>query len=350
MDYAVETVVEGVEVPWALAWTSPTRLLFTERPGRVRVVEDGKLLAEPLYTVPDIVQRRAGEIGLMGITVHPDYAKNKFVYIAYGSSEKDVRVVRLVDTGSTLSEPTVILKGIPAASNHAGCCLAFGPDGKLYVTAGDSTNRTLAPDLSSLAGKILRLNDDGSVPADNPFVGKQNARSEIWTYGHRNPQGLAWQPGTGVLFESEHGPTGDGFPQGDDEFNIIEKGHNYGWPSIVATQARDGMDPPKLLWHTSIAPASAAYYDATLLPQWKGRVLVGALGGLRASPDPGVYVIEVKDGKVIAQARAATSYGRIRAVAVGPEGAVYFTTSNRDGRGRKNEKDDRIMRIMPVKK
>ncbi|HEX2839172.1 MAG TPA: PQQ-dependent sugar dehydrogenase [Phycisphaerales bacterium] len=343
-DYAVETVVENVQVPWAFAWTSPDRMLFTERAGRIRVVEGGKLAEKPLH---EIAVRTGGEIGLMGLCVHPEYAANKFVYVAYGTKE-DVRVVRLVDRGDSLGDEKVILEGIPAARNHAGCRVKFGPDRKLYITAGDSTNNTLAPDLSSLAGKIHRVNDDGSIPDDNPFVGKDGAKPSIWSYGHRNTQGIDWDT-TGMMAESEHGPTGDGAPPGYDECNIVVKGHDYGWPAAWGSKTKEGADAPVVVWHPSVAPASGCFYRGELFPAWKDSFLVGHLGGLRREPQPGICRVMFKNGKVVGQERMATTYGRIRCVEVGPDGAVYFSTSNEDGRGRPRAGDDKILRIVPMK-
>lgn len=193
--FRVETVASGLEVPWGFAWLPNKDLLFTERPGRVRIVENGKLRAEPVFVVPDV--EPSSESGLMDITLHPDFAANNFIYLAYAYNKagKRDKVVRYKYASGKFTEPRVIIDDIPAAPNHAGMRCRFGPDGKLYVTTGDSTERAIAQQMNSLGGKILRLNDDGSVPQDNPFVGQAGARPEIWTLGHRNPQGIAWQPG-----------------------------------------------------------------------------------------------------------------------------------------------------------
>lgn len=368
--YRVETVCEGLEVPWAIVFdpTSPAdnpRIFITERPGRVRVYQDGKLIPAPAFTIPDMTRLR-GEIGLMGMCLHPEFAKSKFVYLAYGSSEGDIRVVRYtfgpvrrsmqegaVDPGG-FTDPVVIAKGFPAGANHAGCRIKFGPDGKLYITTGETFQRSLAQDLTSLGGKILRVNDDGSIPADNPFVGDEHkakgVRPEIWAWGVRNPQGLAWQPGTGVLFETEHGPSGEA-GRGGDEVNIIEKGKNYGWPIIHHDMKPPENQPdlvmPVYFWADAIAPASADLYHGDKFPAWKGNLLVGALGGLRRGPEPGVYRIVLDGRKYVSQERLVPDLGRIRDVAVGPDGYIYFSTSNKDGRGRPAGSDDRIMRIVP---
>lgn len=350
--YAVETVATGLRVPWAFAWTSPDRMLVTERGGAIRVVQDGKLLDKPIHEVADVRTGRGGEIGLMGMCVHPEYAGNKYIYIAYASTERDVRVVRLKDTGDALIEPKVIIDGIPARMNHAGCRPAFGPDGKLYITTGESYNKKLAQDMTSLGGKTLRLNDDGSIPDDNPFYGQEGKRAEIFSFGHRNAQGIDWQAGSGLMFQSEHGPSGSDGPQGYDEVNIVEKGHDLGWPDVWGKKEKTGADGPLVMWAKPVAPASGVFYKSDRMPELKGAFLVGCLGGLRRDPEPGVYAVMLDGRTVTGQQRLVTDYGRIREVAVGPDGAIYFSTSNRDGRAQPPfpaAEDDRILRIVPKK-
>jgi glucose/arabinose dehydrogenase len=342
--FRVETVVDNLEVPWDIVWAPDGRMLFTERPGRVRVFENGKLRATPLFTVPDV--EPSGESGLMGIALHPQFATNHFLYLsyAYRGDGKRVRVLRYRENGSTLLEPKVIIENLPAAQFHAGCRLRFGPDGKLYITTGDATDRELAQRGDSLAGKTLRLNDDGSVPPDNPFVGRSDMRPEIWTLGNRNSQGIDWQPGTNLLFETEHGPSGFDGPGGGDEVNILERGKNYGWPLIHHRQTRDGLESPLLEYTPACAPGSALFYRGSALPEFRGNFFFGCLVGTR-------LIRVVLDGRrVVSQENLLEKkYGRIRDVAEGPDGFIYFSTSNRDGRGTPAADDDRIIRLVPVK-
>jgi glucose/arabinose dehydrogenase len=281
VNFRVETLIGHLEVPWSIVWAPEGRMFFTERAGRVRVFENGKLRPEPLFTVPDV--EPTGESGLMSIALHPQFAANHWLYLsyAYKGDGQNVRVVRFRETNGGLSDRKVIIEGIPAAQFHAGCRLRFGPDAKLYVTTGDATRRELAQQLDSLAGKTLRLNDDGTVPANNPFVGQSNAREEIWTYGHRNSQGLDFQPGTNLMFQTEHGPSGFDGPGGGDEFNLVERGKNYGWPVIHHTQTHAGMEAPLLEYTPACAPASGVFYRGAAFPEFRGNFFFGCLGGTR---------------------------------------------------------------------
>ena len=341
VSFKVEKVVGGLEVPWSIVWAPDGRMIFTERPGRVRVVEKGALNPKPLLVVPDV--EKSGESGLMSVALHPQFSSNHFIYLsyAYTSGGVRVRVVRYREAPEGLVDRTVIIDDLPAAQFHAGCRLRFGPDGKLYVTTGDATRRDLAQQLDSLAGKTLRLNDDGTVPQDNPFVGRQNARPEIWSFGHRNAQGLDFQPGSNLMFQTEHGPSGFDGPGGGDEVNIVEKGKNYGWPTIHHTQSAPGLESPLLEYTPACAPASGMFYRGSVFPQFKGNFFFGCLRGERV-------IRVVLDGRrVVNQENLLQNYGRIRDVAEGPDGFLYFSTSNRDGRGRPAEDDDRILRLVP---
>ncbi|MFZ2719346.1 MAG: PQQ-dependent sugar dehydrogenase, partial [Minisyncoccia bacterium] len=272
VEFIVEEVARGLEVPWGIVFTSPSRILVSERPGRIRVIENGTLLEKPLHTFSEV--STGGEEGLMSLTLHPSYASNKYVYASYAykkGADMFVKVVRFKD-GDSISIITTILDGIPAAQFHAGSELAFGPDGKLYITTGDATERELAQDKDSLAGKILRLSDDGSIPNDNPFG------TAVWSYGHRNPQGISWNS-KGELFETEHGPSGFDGPGGGDEVNKIEKGGNYGWPLVSHTKSLEGTISPLLVFTPTEAPASALVYSGKLFPQFKDNLFFGSLRG-----------------------------------------------------------------------
>jgi glucose/arabinose dehydrogenase len=333
--FRVEVVAQNLEIPWALAFAPDGRLFFTERPGRVRVYQNGQVLAAPALTLDDVAA--VGEGGLLGLAVHPDFAANHFVYLAYvarlASGARETRVVRYREVGNTLGERAVLLDRIGAADIHDGARVKFGPDGKLYVSMGDTAQPSTAQDLGVLTGKILRLNDDGSVPTDNPFPG-----SPIYSYGHRNPQGLDWHPANGELWGSEHGQTGN------DEINHLRPGRNYGWPVIEADQTRAGMETPILFFTPSIAPSGAAFYRGTASAGFRQNLFVAALGGtllLRVRFEP------ADPDRVLATERLLVGrYGRLRDVASGPDGAIYVCTSNRDGRITPIGSDDRILRIV----
>ncbi len=345
--FTVEVVAENLEVPWTIRFAPDGRMFFTERPGRVRVVEDGKLRQEPFFVVKDV--EPSGENGLMGMVLHPDFAENHFVYLAYAyeaKNGKNVRVRRYRENGETLIEPKTIIESIDAARFHAGTRLGFGPDGKLYITTGDATKQKRAQKLDSLNGKTLRLNDDGTIPDDNPFVKQKGARGEIWTYGHRNAQGMDWQPETGLMFQTEHGPSlFDGVSlfkkrTGGDEVNIVEKGKNYGWAKISHKMTRKGMETPLVEYSPAIAPASGMFYTGEMFPEFEGNFFIGALKG------KAIIRLVIDGRKIVAQERLLENkYGRIREVAQSPDGAIYFSTSNRDGRGDAAANDDRILRI-----
>lgn len=337
--FKIEKVAGGLEVPWSIVWAPDGRMILTERPGRVRVIENETLWPQPLFVVPDV--ESTGESGLMSVALHPQFTSNHFIYLSYAYARDKVRVARYRETPEGFVDRKVIIEDIPAAQFHAGCRIRFGPDGKLYITTGDATQRQLAQQLNSLAGKTLRLNDDGTVPQDNPFVGKADARPEIWTYGHRNSQGMDWQPGTNLMFQTEHGPSGFDGPEGGDEVNIVERGKNYGWPIIHHKETRAGLESPLLEYTPACAPASGMFYRGSVFSQFKGNFFFGCLRGER------LIRVVLEGRRVVSQEDLVKGYGRIRDVAEGPDGFLYFSTSNRDGRGKPATDDDRIMRLVP---
>jgi len=347
--FRVETVATNLEVVWSIVFAPDDRMFFTERPGRVRIIEKGKLRAAPFFTIPDV--EPSGESGLMGMTLHPQFAENHFVYLAYAyreNGDQRVRVARYRETGETMIDAKTIIEGIPAARYHSGTRLKFGPDAKLYITTGDATKQSQAQKLDNLGGKTLRLNDDGTVPADNPFAGQKGARPEIWTFGHRNAQGMDFQPETGLMFQTEHGPSIiDGVSlfkrTGGDEVNIVEKGRNYGWAKISHQTKRDGMETPIVEYSPAVAPSSGMFYRGALFPAFKGNFFFGALKG------ESIIRLVLEGKRVVSQERLVEkTYGRIREIAEAADGSIYFSTSNRDGRGDPSKEDDRILRIVPL--
>lgn len=336
----IEAIASGLDTPWDIVFTSPDRILVTERPGQIRAIENGVLREAPIHVFDEVLEN--GEDGLMSITLDPEYPQNRFVYVALAYAENGeqltVKVIRFTDAGESFTEPFTVIDRIPAAKFHAGCRIAFGPDGKLYITTGDATNKDFAQDLNSLAGKVLRINKDGTVPEDNPFP-----ESPVWSYGHRNSQGLAWHPDNGLLYESEHGPSVFDGPAGGDEVNVIERGANYGWPLVSHEKTRAGMVSPIVSFTPAEAPGSLMIYSGRVFPEWRGNLFFGALKG------EGLMRIrlDANDPKKVAAygKLREVSFGRIRAVVEGPDGNIYFTTSNRDGRGQPAPLDDRIFRI-----
>jgi glucose/arabinose dehydrogenase len=334
-------------------------MLITERRGHVRMLRDGvDVQAESLYTVPDVYFE--GDNGLMSLCLHPDFASNGWVYIYYGDrANTDCRIVRLrLDRSETtlkLVEPTVILNDIPIHQYHSAGIIRFGPDGKLYASTGDCWNMEQAQNPRSLGGKFLRLNDDGSAPGDNPFSGQKGHRPELFALGTRNAQGMDWQPGSGRMFTTEHGPSGEKIRAptvGSDEFNLVTPGSNLGWPVIHSEYTKHGMVSPLILFKNTVAPGSGMFYTGTATPRLTGNYFVGCLRG------HALMRIELDGDKVVDWSSVFADLGRIRALAQGPKDfgrpelfgsdnvVLYFASSNTDRYGSKGPLEDRIFRIV----
>ncbi len=341
---AVETVVTGLATPWDLAWGPDSQIWVTERAGRISRANPSTGQRTTAGQVPQVSE--SGESGLMGLAFHPDFGTQPYVYAAHSYLQNGAlrnRLVRMRWDGQSLGAPEVLLSNIPASSIHDGSRLAVGPDKLLYMTMGDASNGDLAQDRASLAGKVLRLTLAGQPAPGNPFG------TAIYSFGHRNPQGLVFHPATGALYSTEHGPSDN------DEVNLIVPGRNYGWPTVHGTcdddigserafcQANNVVEP-LATWTPTIAPSGADIYLRDLIPEWKGSLLFTSLKGtalyrLTLSAD-GQRVI----GK---ETLLAGQYGRLRDVLVAPDGSVYLATSNRDGRGSPSADDDRILRVRP---
>ncbi len=312
----ISVVTENLDTPWSITVLPADRLMVTERSGIVRIIgNDNKQ-----FQIADVVEQ--GEGGLLGLALDPMFANTSFVYVYKTIGSSNI-VERYQLSDNQLTEQTTILADIPAAANHNGGAISFGPDNKLYVTTGDAQSENLAQDLTSLAGKILRINADGGVPSDNPF------NNEVWSYGHRNPQGLAWD-NQDRLWSTEHGPSG--LQSGKDELNLIQKGGNYGWPLITGDQTRDGMISPKAQSGSddTWAPAGLTYADGSLY-----------FTGLRGQT---LYKARINGDSVELSRHLVGTYGRLRAV-VAQDNTLLLSTSNRDGRGTPKQNDDKILRV-----
>lgn len=342
-DYRISTVVSGLEHPWSMAFLPGGDILVTERAGRLRrISDDGQLLETPVSGVPAVFNQ--GQAGLFEVVLAPGFTENRMIFMSYACGTESANQLCVASgklQNDQLKAVTEIFRSRPAkrGSAHFGGRMAWLPDGTLIVTLGDGFDyREQAQNLSSHLGKIVRLNADGTVPVDNPFVGRDGALPEIYSYGHRNVQGLVYDSVAGVLIAHEHGP------RGGDEINIIEPGKNYGWPvithgidytgaMITPFVQREGMEQPLLHWTPSIAPSGMTRYRGDLFPAWQGNLLVGALA------DKSVHRVTL-DGRKARDVETlfAEPGERIRDVVTGPDGAVYLVTDSEDGR---------VLRIVP---
>lgn len=341
-----EEVVSGLEVPWGLAFLPDGDLLVTERPGRLRRVSGGALVAEPVATIPVAA---TGEGGLLGIALHPGFAQNRQLYL-YVTAADGGRVTNRVERWvlspdkATASLDRVVLEGIPGAAVHDGGRLRFGPDGMLYVGTGDAREPDSAQRPDSLSGKLLRVTPEGEPPADNP-----RPESPVFLAGLRNPQGFDWLDERNLAV-ADHGPSGDLGRTGHDELNVARGGDNLGWPTVFGCQEREGLVAPRLTWREAVPPGGAAVYRGDLIPAWTGSVVIGTLGSrhlhrvVLGAAEPHRLLRH----EVYFAGDPPDGLGRIREVANGPDGALYLTTSNCDGRGRCPATKDSIFKILPA--
>ncbi len=339
VDFEVEEFATRLRVPWSIVFTSENRILVSQRPGSIVQIVDGEMNSSPLITFPEVSSR--AEEGLMGLAVDPQYSSNKRIYacLAYSSGDGlKIKVVSLQDQGSVLTVSGQVLADVPAAQFHAGCRLGFGPDQKLYISTGDASQRDLAQKADSLAGKILRVNSDGTIPSDNPFPS-----SPVYALGLRNSQGFDWDE-NGNLYATDHGPSVFDGPAGGDELNLIKYGSNLGWPLVSHEKTRSGLESPLLVFTPAVAPAGLVSYSGKVLPQYRNNLFFALLRG------EGVMRVEIDEkdpSKVKNYQKILSSYGRIRDIVESPSGVLYFATSNTDGRGDPREGDDKIYRLTP---
>lgn len=353
--YRIATVVEGFVQPWSIAWLPEGEMLVTERPGRLRVVRNGRLLPDPVPGVPEVFYETTGQAGLFDVTPHPDFSENQLLYLAYSKDLGDhttTAISRGQFVNDRLTNVEEIFVANASGARHFGGRMAFDDAGYLFLALGDrqappsgDLESHPAQILSDHIGVTVRLNDDGSAPDDNPFVGQPDVEPEIWSYGHRSPQGLAFHPETGDLWETEHGP------QGGDELNIIVAGNNYGWPvigrgvnygdglPIHESIVREGMEQPAHFWVPSIAASGLMIYTGDKFPQWHGDIFAGGLNGQEIS-----HVMLADDYQTVVRDQTlAYDLGRIRDVRQGPDGYIYFAIDDRQ-----NATPTAIMRLEPA--
>lgn len=339
VDVRVEEVVTGLEVPWGIAFLPDGDMLVTERPGRVRLVQNGKLQPTPVATIK---VTDSGEGGLLGIAAHPDFADNRFFYVYYtvdtnGSPVNRVQRWRLSPDNLRATPDRIIIDDIPVALYHNGGRLRFGPDGMLYIGTGDARNPESSQNVNSLAGKILRLTPDGEVPKDNPI-----ANNPAFITGIRNTQGFDWQ-NKSTLLVTDHGPSGELGRTGGDKVSVATAGDNLGWPAQQQCQTREGVVTPSLVWREAAPPGGATFYTGDTIPQWKGSLIIATLGS--------EHLHRVVFAPQSAQVQRHEVYlrgeqGRLREAIMSPDGELYVTTSNCDGRGSCPPQKDKILRLV----
>jgi glucose/arabinose dehydrogenase len=351
-DYRVVPVVEGLENPWSIAFLPGGDMLVTERGGTLRIVRDGELLEAPVAGVPEVVAM--GQGGLLDVVPHPDFASNRLLYVSYSKPKPDAErgttaVFRARFENDRLTDMEEVFEAVSDGRGHYGSRLAFDAEGYLYITVGDrqapprgDLEAHPAQDLSNHHGTTSRIHDDGSIPADNPFVNDSNARPEIFSYGHRNQQGLAIDPETGDIWATEHGP------QGGDELNLLLPGVNYGWPvvgygvnygsgeAIHEGTMREGMQHPTHFWVPSIATSGLLVYTGDAFPEWRGNVMVGGMAGEQLAR------LTMDGQSVVAEETLVQGLGRIRDVRQGPDGYIYLAIDDRRGG------ESPVVRLEPV--
>jgi glucose/arabinose dehydrogenase len=334
--FSITTIADGLEHPWGMAFLPDGRILITERPGRLRIIRQGKLQDDAVTGLPAIAAR--GQGGLLDVVLHPDYVNNGWLYFSYvtgNGNRTGTEVGRGRLSGNHIADWQTLFSLQPKsrAGRHFGSRLIFDRDNYLYITLGDRGERFRAQDLNDHAGSVIRLHDDGSIPADNPFVNQPGKKPEIYSYGHRNSQGAALHPQTGRIWIHEHGP------QGGDELNVIAPGNNYGWPVITFGKEygsgedigdgthKAGMQQPVYYWVPSIAPSGMAFYNGDRFPDWQGNLFVGSLK-FRL-----LVRLELEGMNVVKEERLLKNeIGRIRDVRVGPDGFIYLLTDEKNGK------------------